>query len=147
MGRHGLWVGLQRATPRCLPSHMMLSCPSSPSQNNTRLVEGCFCPEGTVSYAPGFDICVDTCGCVGPDNVPREFGEHFEFDCKDCVCLEGGSGIVCQPKKCSQRPPAECTEDGTHLVTGVDLTDTCCNVTFCSTPPPGAGSRVGPRGL
>lgn len=60
-----------------------------------------------------------------------QFGEHFEFDCKDCVCLEGGSGIVCQPKKCSQRPPAECTEDGTHLVTGVDLTDTCCNVTFC----------------
>lgn len=107
------------------------TCKSSPSQNNTRLVEGCFCPEGTVSYAPGFDICVDTCGCVGPDNVPREFGEHFEFDCKDCVCLEGGSGIVCQPKKCSQRPPAECTEDGTHLVTGVDLTDTCCNVTFC----------------
>ncbi|ELK13190.1 Mucin-2 [Pteropus alecto] len=102
-----------------------------PSQNETHLVEGCFCPEGTISYAPGFDICVDICGCVGPDNVPREFGEHFEFDCKECVCLEGGSGIVCQPKRCSQRPPAECTEDGTHLVTEVDFTDTCCNVTFC----------------
>ncbi|XP_011379124.1 mucin-2 [Pteropus vampyrus] len=107
------------------------TCKSSPSQNETHLVEGCFCPEGTISYAPGFDICVDICGCVGPDNVPREFGEHFEFDCKECVCLEGGSGIVCQPKRCSQRPPAECTEDGTHLVTQVDFTDTCCNVTFC----------------
>lgn len=36
---------------------------SSPSQpNSTRLVEGCFCPEGTTSYAPGFDVCVDLCG-------------------------------------------------------------------------------------
>ena len=25
-------------------------------------MEGCFCPEGTTSYAPGFDVCVDLCG-------------------------------------------------------------------------------------
>ncbi|XP_026306619.1 mucin-2-like, partial [Piliocolobus tephrosceles] len=49
------------------------TCKSSSSQkNNTVLVEGCFCPEGTMNYAPGFDVCVKTCGCVGPDNVPRE---------------------------------------------------------------------------
>ncbi|KAM5223979.1 mucin-2 [Hipposideros larvatus] len=107
------------------------TCKSSPSQNNTLLVEGCFCPEGTMNYAPGFDVCVDSCGCVGPDNVPREFGEHFEFDCKDCVCLEGGSGIVCEPKKCSQKPLTKCTEDGTYLVTEVDPADTCCNITSC----------------
>lgn len=106
------------------------TCKSSPSQNNTLLVEGCFCPEGTMNYAPGFDVCVKSCGCVGPDNVPREFGEHFEFDCKDCVCLEGGSGIVCQPKKCSQNSP-KCTEDGTYPVTEVDPADTCCNITTC----------------
>ncbi|ELK38282.1 Mucin-2 [Myotis davidii] len=100
-------------------------------ENSTLLVEGCFCPEGTMNYAPGFDVCVEVCGCVGPDNVPREFGEHFEFDCKDCVCLEGGSGIVCQPKKCSQEPPAQCKEDGTYLVTEVNPADTCCNITFC----------------
>lgn len=61
-----------------------------------------------------------------------QFGEHFEFDCKDCVCLEGGSGIVCQPKQCSQEPPARCEEDGTYLVTEVNPADVCCNVTFCS---------------
>ncbi|KAK2497832.1 hypothetical protein MC885_019278 [Smutsia gigantea] len=108
------------------------TCMSSPSQeNSTRLVEGCFCPEGTMSYAPGFDVCVEFCGCVGPDNVPRKFGEHFEFDCKDCVCLEGGSGIVCQPRKCGENTLTKCTEDGTYLVTEVDPTDTCCNVTSC----------------
>lgn len=107
------------------------TCKSSSSQNNTLLVEGCFCPEGTINYAPGYDVCVKSCGCVGPDNVPREFGEHFDFDCKDCVCLEGGSGIVCQPKKCSEQSPTKCTEDGTYPVTEVDPADTCCNITSC----------------
>uniref|UniRef100_A0A8D2CYX7 Mucin-2 n=1 Tax=Sciurus vulgaris TaxID=55149 RepID=A0A8D2CYX7_SCIVU len=108
------------------------TCLSSISQqNSTSLVEGCYCPEGTTSYAPGFDVCVKMCGCVGPDNVPREFGEHFVFDCKDCVCLEGGSGIVCQPKQCSRKAPASCEEDGTHLVTEVDPADTCCSVSLC----------------
>lgn len=107
------------------------TCKSSSSKNSTVLVEGCFCPKGTTSYAPGFDVCVEVCGCVGPDNVPREFGEHFEFDCKDCVCLEGGSGIVCQPKKCSQKHPPKCEEDGTYPVVEVDPSDTCCNVTLC----------------
>nr|XP_040142673.1 mucin-2 [Ictidomys tridecemlineatus] len=108
------------------------TCQSSPSpQNSSSLVEGCYCPEGTMSYAPGFDVCVKTCGCVGPDNVPREFGERFVFDCKDCVCLEGGSGIVCQPKQCSQRAPVKCEEDGTYLVTEVDPADTCCSISLC----------------
>ncbi|CAI9167417.1 unnamed protein product [Rangifer tarandus platyrhynchus] len=99
--------------------------------NSTRLVEGCFCPEGTTSYAPGFDVCVDLCGCVGPDNVPREYGEHFEFDCKDCICLEGGSGIICKPKTCRPEPRLECEEDGTYAFTEVDPTNTCCNLTSC----------------
>ncbi|XP_064348021.1 mucin-2 [Camelus dromedarius] len=108
------------------------TCQSSPSQeNSTQLVEGCFCPEGTVNFAPGFDVCVDSCGCVGPDNVPREFGEHFQFDCKDCICLEGGSGISCQPRACSQDPRPECGEDGTYLVTEVDPADPCCSITSC----------------
>ncbi|KAF4010045.1 hypothetical protein G4228_001257 [Cervus hanglu yarkandensis] len=108
------------------------TCKSSPSQpNSTRLVEGCFCPEGTTSFAPGFDVCVDLCGCVGPDNVPREYGEHFEFDCKDCICLEGGSGIICKPKTCRPEPRLECEEDGTYAFTEVDPTNTCCNLTSC----------------
>lgn len=99
-------------------------------KNNSILVEGCFCPEGTMNYAPGFDACVDMCGCMGPDNVPRKFGEHFEFDCKSCVCLEGGSGISCLPKTCSQEP-LQCTEEGTYPLTEVNPADTCCNITSC----------------
>ncbi|XP_032214220.1 mucin-2 [Mustela erminea] len=100
------------------------------AQKNARLVEGCFCPEGTMNYAPGFDVCVEMCGCVGPDDVPRKFGEHFEFDCKDCVCLEGGRGIICEPKECRQEP-VTCPEDGTYPLTEVNPADTCCNITSC----------------
>lgn len=75
-----------------------------------------------------------------------QFGEHFEFDCKDCVCLEGGSGIVCQPRKCGHNTVTKCAEDGTYLVTEVDPTDTCCNVTSCSKAAP-AGRARGPRGV
>ncbi|XP_062054488.1 mucin-2 [Lepus europaeus] len=107
------------------------TCQSSTPKNSTRLVEGCFCPEGTMNFAPGYDVCVKTCGCVGPDNVPREFGERFEFACQDCVCLEGGSGIICEPRQCGQAGPTSCEEEGTYLTTEVNPADTCCNVTSC----------------
>ncbi|XP_004638104.1 mucin-2 [Octodon degus] len=107
------------------------TCTSSSPLNSSVLVEGCFCPEGTTNYAPGYDVCVKMCGCVGPDSVPREFGEHFVFDCKDCICLEGGSGITCQPKKCSQEALPMCKEEGTYLVTEVNPADTCCNISSC----------------
>ncbi|XP_074086876.1 mucin-2 [Macrotis lagotis] len=105
------------------------SSPDTPLSNKT--TEGCFCPDGSISFAPGVDVCVQTCGCVGPDNIPREFGERFEFDCKNCICLEGGNGIMCQPKECTQVKPASCEEDGTYPVIEVDPSDTCCNVTYC----------------
>ncbi|EHB17062.1 Mucin-2, partial [Heterocephalus glaber] len=115
----------------CGPTEERAPPPLSSPQNSSILVEGCFCPEGTTNYAPGYDICVKMCGCVGPDNVPREFGERFVFDCKDCVCLEGGSGIACQPKKCSQEAQPTCEAEGTYLVTEVNPADTCCNVSSC----------------
>ncbi|KAM4845226.1 mucin-2 [Thomomys bottae] len=131
----------QGACPMTCPSHREYracgpteepTCKSSPTQqDSTSLVEGCFCPEGTINYAPGFDVCVETCGCMGPDNVPREFGERFMFDCKDCVCLEGGSGIVCQPRVCKQNGPSQCTEDGTYLVTELNPADACCGISSC----------------
>ncbi|KAM5248546.1 mucin-2 [Ctenodactylus gundi] len=130
----------QGACPVKCPSHREYqacgpaeepTCQSSSLQSSTLQVEGCFCPKGTINFAPGFDACVKTCGCVGPDNVPREFGEHFTFDCKDCICLEGGSGIVCQPKECNREVPLTCKEDGTYLVTEVNPANTCCNISSC----------------
>ncbi|XP_060118384.1 mucin-2 [Heteronotia binoei] len=99
---------------------------------NETQVEGCFCPAGTTLYDSGVDICVETCGCVGPDNIPRAFGETFQFDCKDCVCLEGGAGIVCENHKC---PPAldepECEAEGFHKISEVNPDDKCCSKTTC----------------
>ena len=74
-----------------------------------------------------------------------QFGERFEFDCKNCICLEGGRGIICQPRKCSQKPLPECKEDGTYLVTEVNPDDTCCTITSCSKATPGGGEpSLGP---
>lgn len=81
-----------------------------------------------------------------PPTSSLQFGEHFEFDCKDCVCLEGGRGIICQPKECRQEP-VTCTEDGTYPVTEVNPADTCCNITTCSKAAPRAalGAWGSPR--
>ncbi|EMP29363.1 Mucin-2 [Chelonia mydas] len=149
------WRGHTRDTcPLKCPSHKVYkacgpieeeTCKSSQvAQNQTSHVEGCFCPDGTIPYGDGVDVCVKTCGCVGPDNEPREFGERFESDCKKCICLEGGSGIVCEPLKCSeQEDNPSCSDEGFYEVTEVNPANICCNitscrcnVTFCTTIPP-----------
>lgn len=58
VGRRGP-AGL--ALPATHPSRDVLP-PRPMAQKNARLVEGCFCPEGTMNYAPGFDVCVEMCG-------------------------------------------------------------------------------------
>ncbi|CAM4574899.1 unnamed protein product [Caretta caretta] len=149
------WRGHTHDTcPLECPSHKVykacgpieeVTCKSSQvAQNQTSHVEGCFCPEGTIPYGDGVDVCVKICGCVGPDNEPREFGERFESDCKNCICLEGGSGIVCEPLKCSeQEDKPSCSDEGFYEVTEVNPANICCNitscrcnVTFCTTIPP-----------
>uniref|UniRef100_A0A670ICQ7 Mucin 2, oligomeric mucus/gel-forming n=1 Tax=Podarcis muralis TaxID=64176 RepID=A0A670ICQ7_PODMU len=111
--------------------------------NQTQQIEGCFCPEGTTLYDAGVDVCVKTCGCVGPDNIPRKFGEEFEFDCKKCSCLEGGSGITCEPLKCPSDDDVSCEGDGFYTITEVNPDNKCCskttcvcNATDCTTEPP-----------
>uniref|UniRef100_A0A8C4YC24 Uncharacterized protein n=1 Tax=Gopherus evgoodei TaxID=1825980 RepID=A0A8C4YC24_9SAUR len=122
-----------------------VTCKSSQvAQNQTSHVEGCFCPAGTMLYGDGVDVCVKTCGCVGPDNKPRKFGEIFEFDCKRCICLEGGSGISCVPLQCpEQKDKPSCSDEGFYEVTEVNPDNICCSITscrcnasFCTTKPP-----------
>uniref|UniRef100_A0A803XKC0 Mucin 2, oligomeric mucus/gel-forming n=1 Tax=Meleagris gallopavo TaxID=9103 RepID=A0A803XKC0_MELGA len=106
-------------------------------------MEGCFCPNGTMLYDSGVDVCVNTCGCVGLDMIPREFGEKFIADCQDCVCLEGGNGIVCEPHKCPEQNKRSCSGKGFYEVTEVNSEDPCCpivtckcNTSLCTTKPP-----------
>uniref|UniRef100_A0A8C3T2B8 Mucin-2 n=1 Tax=Chelydra serpentina TaxID=8475 RepID=A0A8C3T2B8_CHESE len=138
------WRGHTRNTcPLKCPSHKVykacgpieeVTCKSSQvAQNQTSHVEGCFCPDGTMPYGGGVDVCVKICGCVGPDNEPRKFGEIFEFDCKRCICLEGGSGISCKPLECSeQKDKPSCRDEGFYEVTEVSPDNICCNITSCS---------------
>ncbi|XP_029140043.1 mucin-2 [Protobothrops mucrosquamatus] len=113
-------------------------------QNQTRQMEGCFCPEGTKLYDTAIDVCVEICGCVGPDDIPRKFGENFQFDCKDCTCMEGGSGIICEPYKCPiPVDEVQCEGEGYQKITKINPNDKCCsdtvcecNTTQCTTKPP-----------
>ncbi|XP_072194944.1 mucin-2 [Excalfactoria chinensis] len=127
----------------CGPTQEM-TCKSSPyNETSVKQVEGCFCPNGTMLFDSGVDVCVNTCGCVGLDMVPREFGEKFTADCQDCVCLEGGSGIVCEPHKCPKQNKKTCSGKGFYEVTEVNSEDPCCpiitckcNTSLCTTKPP-----------
>uniref|UniRef100_G3UM82 Mucin 2, oligomeric mucus/gel-forming n=1 Tax=Loxodonta africana TaxID=9785 RepID=G3UM82_LOXAF len=78
----------------CGPAEEPTCKSSSQKQNTTHLVEGCFCPRGTKNYAPGFDVCVQHCGCVGPDDVPRAWGRFC------CQPRTWGSGVWWRERGC-----------------------------------------------
>uniref|UniRef100_A0A669QTN4 von Willebrand factor n=1 Tax=Phasianus colchicus TaxID=9054 RepID=A0A669QTN4_PHACC len=102
------------------------------NETSVKQVEGCFCPNGTMLYDSGVDVCVNTCG---------EF--YYFTDCQDCVCLEGGNGIVCEPHKCPEQNKRSCSGKGFYEVTEVNSEDPCCpivtckcNTSLCTTKPP-----------
>ncbi|NXU80746.1 MUC2L protein, partial [Oreotrochilus melanogaster] len=104
---------------------------SQQNETSTKEVEGCFCPNGTMLYDSGVDVCVKTCGCVGVDMTPREFGEKFTVDCQDCVCVEGGTGIVCRPHECPKPSKNGCDGEGFYEVNEVNPEDSCCPMVTC----------------
>ncbi|XP_074904761.1 mucin-2 [Buteo buteo] len=109
-----------------------ITCKSSQqNETSTKQVEGCFCPNGTMLYDSGVDVCVKTCGCVGVDKIPREFGEKFTVDCQDCICMEGGSGIVCEPHECAEQSKTGCDGEGFYEVNEVNSEDFCCPIVTC----------------
>ncbi|NXM24944.1 MUC2L protein, partial [Oxyruncus cristatus] len=109
--------------PTCKSSHQ--------NETSTKQVEGCFCPNGTMLYDSGVDVCVKTCGCVGVDMIPREFGEEFTVDCQDCICLEGEHGIICGPHECPEQHKVSCDGEGFYEVTEVNPEDSCCPLVTC----------------
>uniref|UniRef100_A0A8B9N9D9 CTCK domain-containing protein n=1 Tax=Accipiter nisus TaxID=211598 RepID=A0A8B9N9D9_9AVES len=109
-----------------------ITCKSSQeNETSTKQVEGCFCPNGTMLYDSGVDVCVKTCGCVGVDKIPREFGEKFTVDCQDCICVEGGNGIVCEPHECAEQNKTSCDGEGFYEVNEVNSEDSCCPIVTC----------------
>ncbi|XP_075568552.1 mucin-2 [Pelecanus crispus] len=115
----------------CGPIEVETCKSSQQNKTSTKRVEGCFCPNGTMLYDSGVDVCVKTCGCVGVDKIPREFGEKFTVNCQDCICLEGGNGIVCQPHECVKQHKTSCDGEGLYEVTEVNSEDSCCPIVTC----------------
>ncbi|XP_072277617.1 mucin-2-like [Pyxicephalus adspersus] len=116
------------------------TCQTTPDEdakmkNDRHYIEGCYCPEGTLLHSKAVDTCVTSCGCVGPDNVPRKFGETFQLGCLNCVCREGGRGLICKKLECSDMQPINCDLEGFYPVTRMNSTDPCCNVTECECEP------------
>ncbi|XP_073514025.1 uncharacterized protein [Phyllobates terribilis] len=147
-GEQGVCIDWRSRTSECTiscPSHKVYNacgqalpktCATTPEEenlnkNNNRLVEGCFCPKNTMPFSEAVDVCVQNCGCVGPDNIPRQIGEEFEFNCQVCVCREGGSGITCQQHICKPMKDLTCALDGFKAVIQLSPTDGCCNETVC----------------
>ncbi|CAN8214796.1 unnamed protein product [Coccothraustes coccothraustes] len=114
----------------CGPIKEMTCKSRGQNETSTKQVEGCFCPNGTMLYDSGVDVCVKTCGCVGVDKIPREFGEKFTVDCQDCICLEGEHGILCKPHVCDQKK-VTCDGEGFYEVTEVNPKDSCCPLFTC----------------
>uniref|UniRef100_A0A8C5MIP5 Mucin-2 n=1 Tax=Leptobrachium leishanense TaxID=445787 RepID=A0A8C5MIP5_9ANUR len=105
-------------------------------ENNNRIIEGCYCPYGTMPFSSAVDVCVETCGKR----------KEFQIDCQDCVCREGGSGIICTKRECGDKEVIQCELDGFYPVTVPSPTDPCCTVMECKCdtnrcykPPPNCG--------
>ncbi|XP_078804782.1 uncharacterized protein muc2.1 isoform X2 [Oryzias latipes] len=103
--------------------------PNEPSFNYT--IEGCFCPDGMKLFNKDSGICVEKCGCLDPEGIPREFNERFEYKCQDCICDESTKTIVCKPKTCPPPHNADCTTPGFVVVNQTNPEDPCCYDYVC----------------
>ncbi|XP_039982445.1 intestinal mucin-like protein [Xiphias gladius] len=99
---------------------------STASTNNTK--EGCFCPDGTTLFNTVYDICVSSCGCVGPDGKPKQPGDTWTSDCNTCVCDKDSMSIRCVPIQCPTVQSPNCSESGQQLV---NKTEGCCTIQSC----------------
>nr|XP_061812382.1 mucin-2-like [Nerophis lumbriciformis] len=108
------------------------TCEDSPfTQRLNYITEGCFCPDGMKLFNKESGICVDKCGCLDPEGIPREFNERFEYKCQNCICEETTKTITCQPKVCPTKPVANCTGPGFILVNQTNPADPCCFALVC----------------
>ncbi|KAM3608784.1 uncharacterized protein V6R79_004601 [Siganus canaliculatus] len=95
--------------------------------NEPPFMEGCFCPEGLTLFSPTSDTCVSSC-CTGPDGLPRQYGDTWQSDCKQCICDKHSMSVQCKPVTCPVQQPVTCTEDGEVLVNRIV---DCCPKQTC----------------
>ncbi|XP_047246477.1 mucin-2-like [Girardinichthys multiradiatus] len=108
------------------------SCEDNPNESTTQFItEGCFCPDGMKLFNKDSGICVEKCGCLDPEGIPREFNERFEYKCQDCICDESTKTVICKPKTCPEPPSANCTGPGFVVVNQTNPVDPCCFVYVC----------------
>ncbi|XP_068580289.1 mucin-2-like [Cebidichthys violaceus] len=103
--------------------------PNEPTMNYT--TEGCFCPDGMKLFNKESGVCVDKCGCLDPEGIPREFNERFEYKCQNCICEESTKTVTCKPKPCPTPPIANCAGPGFVLVNQTNPSDSCCSAFVC----------------
>ncbi|KAM6925970.1 mucin-2-like [Lycodopsis pacificus] len=103
--------------------------PNEPTMNYT--TEGCFCPDGMKLFNKESGVCVDKCGCLDPEGIPREFNERFEYKCQNCICEESTKTVTCKPKTCPTPPIANCAGPGFVLVNQTNPSDSCCSTFVC----------------
>ncbi|XP_072321727.1 mucin-5B-like [Eucyclogobius newberryi] len=97
--------------------------------DNDTAMEGCFCSHGTTEFKSAYPKCVPTCDvCEGPDGMPREFGDTWTYDCKECMCDKDSMSVQCTPVQCSAVIPANCSEPGQQAV---NRTENCCTQQIC----------------
>ncbi|XP_065813198.1 mucin-2 isoform X2 [Labrus bergylta] len=116
--------------------------PNEPTMNFT--TEGCFCPDGMKLFNKESGICVDKCGCLDPEGIPREFNERFEYKCQDCICEESTKTVTCKAKVCPVPPITHCTVPGFVIVNQTNPSDHCCSTLVCECRPntcPGISSN------
>ncbi|XP_077374086.1 mucin-2 [Festucalex cinctus] len=108
------------------------TCEDSPiNRRLDHITEGCFCPDGMKLFNKESDICVEKCGCIDPEGIPREFNERFEYNCQNCICEEATKTITCQPKVCPPSPVVNCTAPGFILINQTNPADPCCSLLTC----------------
>ncbi|XP_024911219.1 intestinal mucin-like protein isoform X1 [Cynoglossus semilaevis] len=101
---------------------------------NDTTYEGCYCTNETTLFNTIYDTCVIACDCIGPDGQPKQPGETWENDCKNCRCDEDTLNIQCEPVDC-QEPPTLVCDSPYELVndtSGCCMTQSCeCNTNLC----------------
>ncbi|CAL8262453.1 unnamed protein product [Boreogadus saida] len=110
----------------CGPAEQQ-TCEDKPGENRMNFTtEGCFCPDGMKLFNKESNICVDKCGCLDAEGVPREFNEIFDQNCQTCICEESTKSVTCKPKDCPAIPAGSCPKPGFILVNQTHPADRCC---------------------